>query len=172
MQKISTRQVVKLKKLSKRQSKNEVDDFIRAMKAKVKKDPAVIKKFQEYNVPIDDIDKVEVCFAPLDVSAKTKDMKIYINKSMLDDDSEVKDPTHYLVHELTHYLQQRTGNTKGHQNVKEYMDKPTEQEAFKVQIDFKERNEGEEEAKEYKEDLLDHHKLKGKKRKEIENKIT
>lgn len=161
----------KLNKLSKRQNKIDREEYIRSMKERVKKDPAVIKKFHEYNVPIDDIYKVEVCFAPLDVSAKTKDMKIYINESMLDDDSEVKDPTAYLVHELTHYLQQRTGKTKGHQMVSEYMDKPTEQEAFKIQIDFKKRNEGKEEAKKYKEDLLDHHKLKGKKRKEIEKKI-
>jgi len=141
------------------------------MKERAKKDPAIIKKFKEYNVPIDDIDKVEVSFAPLDVSAKTKKMKIYINESMLDDDSDVKDPSSYLVHELTHYLQQRTGRTKGHE-IPDYMDKPTEQEAFKVQIEFKERNEGEKEAEEYKEDLLDHHKLKGKKRKEIEKKIS
>jgi hypothetical protein len=127
------------------------------MKECVKKDKAVIEKFKEYDVPIDKIDDVHVEFADLDVSAKTKDKKIYLNREMLNPDSKVKDPTHYLAHELTHYLQQLTGNTAGHQSVEDYLDKPTELEAFQVQVDFKERHEGEDEADEYVEDLMDHH---------------
>jgi hypothetical protein len=61
-----------------------------------------------------------------------------------------------------HWLQQTTGNVAGHKTVDEYLDKPTEMEAFQVQIDFKERHEGEEEADEYIEDLLDHHDIKDK----------
>ena len=159
MHKLSHRHIYKL-------SKRDYGDIIAEMKDKVKKDPDVIKKFQEYNVPINDIDKVYVDFKELPVSAKTKNKKIYLNIAMLDPKTQIKDPSHYLAHELTHYLQQRTGNTEGHNAVDEYLDKPTEQEAFALQLDYKERHEGKEEADEYLENLLDHHDYHGKERKE------
>lgn len=127
------------------------------MKEEVKRDPDVKSKFKEYGISVDTIDDVHVEFAELDVSAKTKDKKIYLNQKMLDPDSEVKDPTHYLAHELVHFLQQTTGNTDGHKLVDDYLDKPTEMEAFQVQVKFKERHESPREADEYVEDLLDHH---------------
>ena len=164
--KLSTRYLPLFRKISKRDQPNEAQ-IIREMKECVKKDPAVIKKFKEYGVPIDKIDDIHVEFADLDVSAKTKDQKIYINRSMLDPDSKIKDPTPYLAHELTHVLQQMTGNTEGHKATDDYLHKPTEQEAFKVQVEFKERNEGEEEANDYVESLLDHHDKGGKERKEL-----
>jgi predicted metal-dependent hydrolase len=137
------------------------------MRDLVKNDPVIIEKFKEYGVSLDDIDDVHVEFCDLDVSAKTKDKKIYLNKSMLADDSPVKDPTHYLVHELIHYLQQSTGkNMNKHRKDEEYLDKETEEEAFKAQVDFKKREESEEEAEEYVENLLDHHDMKGNDRKE------
>jgi len=132
------------------------------MKEQVKKDPVVVKKFEEYGIPIADIDKVHVEFCPLDVSAKTKDRKIYINEKMLADDGQ--DPTHYLVHELMHYLQQTSGKTKS--NADDYLDKPTEQEAFEAQVDFKKRDESPEDAEEYVDGLLDYHDINGKERKE------
>jgi len=136
------------------------------MKEKVKKDPALIDKFKEYNVSLDDIDGVHVEFCPLDVSAKTKDKKIYLNENMLANDKEdLSDPMHYLIHELVHFLQQKTGLGDRGTHDTEYLDKPTEEEAFQVQIDFKKREEGKEDADEYVEGLLDHHDLDGKKRK-------
>ena len=84
---------------------------------------------------------------------------------MLDSDSDIKDPTHYLAHELTHWLQQITGNVDGHA-VKDSLEKPTEVEAFQVQVDFKERHEGEDESEKYLSELMDHHDYKGKERKE------
>jgi hypothetical protein len=90
---------------------------------------------------------------------------------MLDKDSDVGDPTHYLVHEIVHYLQQTTGKTKGHKEVKDYLDKPTEEEAFEAQIDYKRREESPEDAVEYTEDLLDYHKIKGKEREEKEEEL-
>ena len=53
------------------------------MKGCVKKDPAVVEKFKEYNMSIDKIDNVHVEFEDLDVSAKTKNKKIYLNRKML-----------------------------------------------------------------------------------------
>ena len=169
MKKLSIRQLTPLIKLSKRHKPEA--KLIQIMKERAKLDPIVIKMFKEYDVPLGDIDKVEVSFVPLDVSAKTKNRKIYINDSMLDKDSDVKDPTHYLVHELTHYLQQTTGQTHGHKEVSNYMDKPTEEEAFKAQIDFKKRHESPEEAEKYTEDLLDHHNIKGKERQKKKDKL-
>lgn len=147
-------------------SKDKYIDLIKEMKDKVKKDPTIIEKFEEYGVPIDEVDHVHVEFSDLPVSAKTKNMKIYLNVAMLSPDSDIKDPTAYLIHEMVHFLQQKTGNTEGHNAVDEYLDKPTEVESFQAQVDYKKRNEGEEESKEYVEDLLDYHKYKGKKRKE------
>jgi hypothetical protein len=135
------------------------------MKECVKKDSTVIEKFKEYDMPIDKVDNVHVEFDDLDVSAKTKDKKIYLNRAMLESDSNVKDPTHYLAHELTHWLQQMTGNTEGHE-VKDYLEKPTEVEAFQVQVEFKEDHEGKEEADKYVEELLDYHDVDDEKERE------
>lgn len=159
-----------LKKLSKRSEPNR-DKLIFEMKQQVKKDPVIIKKFKEYDVPLDKIDDVFVVFAPLDVSAKTKDTKIYLNERMLDEDSDVRDPTHYLVHELIHYLQQSTGHHDCNRENKDYLDLETEEEAFKAQVDFKKREESEEEAEDYVEKLLDHHEVDGKKRDEKKDEL-
>lgn len=154
-------------------STRDHDALVRAMKEKVKRDPAVKEKFEEYGVPLDEIDEVHVEFADLPVSAKTKNMKIYLNIAMLKADSEVDDPSNYLAHELVHYLQQKTGNTDGHNAVDEYLEKPTEQEAFRVQIEYKERNESPKDAKDYLEGLLDHHDVHDKEdRKELRDKLT
>ena len=48
----------------------------------------------------------------------------------------------------------------------DYLDLPSEEEAFKIQLEYKEREEGEESAEDYVEGLLDHHKIKGKEREE------
>lgn len=165
MRKLSKRQVI-FRKLSKKDEKS-VESFIKEMKETVKKDPEMIAKFKEYGVPISEIDYIFVEFAPLDVSAKTKDMKVYLNEEMLSEKSKVKDPTHYLIHEFVHFLQQKTGkNLSKHNTEDSYLDKPTELEAFKSQVDFKERTESPQSAEKYVENLLDHHEIDGKDRKE------
>jgi hypothetical protein len=149
-------------KLAKRESTE--DALIRKMRAKAKKDPVVIGAFKEYDVPLSDLDGVEISFADLDVPAKTKDRRIYLNRKLLDKLDET-DVMSYLIHELEHYLQQSTGDTKGSQ-AKDYLDKDTEMAAFQKQVEFKRENKGNGEAKEYVEDLLDYHKIMGPKRKE------
>ena len=140
--------------------------LIEKMRKIVKKDSEVIKKFKEYGVPIDEIDNVFISFCELPVSAKTKDMKIYLNEKMLESDL-ISDPTHYLVHELVHYLQQRTGKNNGvEQKNEDYLDRPSEEEAFESQVDFKRRKESPEEANRYVEDLLDYHGFEGREKKE------
>jgi len=164
MKKLSIRHL-RVVKISKR-AKPNTNRLIEEMRAEVKKDPIIIKKFKEYGVPLDDIDKVYIEFADLDVSAKTKDRKIYLNQVMLEDDSPTQEPTHYLVHELIHYLQQTTGKNLDHSDAEDYLDKDSEQEAFKAQVDYKKREESPEEAVGYVERLLDHHDIEGKERKE------
>lgn len=166
MNKLSVRHFPRVYTLSRRAS-HDYEKIIEDMRARVKNDPDVQAKFKEYDIPMEMIDDVSIEFDDLDVSAKTKDKKIYLNKNMLDADSEVDDPTHYLAHEIIHVLQQLTGDTAGHDLVEDYLMKPTEQSAFQVQIKFKEREEGNEAADEYIEDLLDHHDKIGPERKEI-----
>ena len=153
-------------------SKRDEQTIIKEMKQRIKSDTTVIEKFEEYGVPIDKIDDVHVEFAELDVSAKTKNKKIYLNKNMLDDDSEVKDPTMYLAHELVHFCQQFTGkNLDKHNEEDEYLEKETEIEAFQVQEDFIEETQGTPAAEGYISDLLDFHEYTGKKRKDKEEEL-
>jgi len=156
MRKLSQRQT--LRKISQR---HNYQSIVQYMKDKAKEDPGLKEVFREYGLDMCEIDDVSVEFAALDVSAKTKDMAIFINEKFIDEDH---DPTHYLIHELVHYCQQKTGKTEGHQNVEEYLDKPTEEEAFKTQIEFKRVEDGEEESEDYLDSLLDHHDFTGKKR--------
>ena len=150
MRRISNRQEV-LIKLSKRESDEKA--LIRKMRDKVKNDKTVREKFKEYGIPLSDINTVSIQFDDLDVSAKTKYCKIYLNRKLLD---KVGDPTSYLVHELVHYAQQKSGHTEGAQ-AKDYLDKKTELEAFEAQVDYKKKDEGEEAAERYTEGLLNYH---------------
>jgi len=169
MQKLSQRHLI-LKKLSKRSEKTDSEKLIKEMRETVKNDPKIIEKFKEYGVSIKNIDDIHIEFCDLDVSAKTKNRKIYINKQMLKNPD--KDPTHYLVHELIHYLQQKTGKNlnTAHTN-DEYLNRPTEEEAFEAQVDFKKREEGRENATDYVEQLLDYHDIDGKDRLEKEKEL-
>lgn len=143
-----------------------VEQFIRDMKEALKKDPIIVGKFAEYEVPLDEIDSVSVKFCPLEVSAKTKNKCIYLNESMLDDDSDVKDPASYMVHEIIHYLQQRTEKNTGKNKTDDYLDMPSEEESFSTQIDFKKEREGRDAAEKYTDDLLSYHDYSGAERKE------
>ena len=162
MNKISIRHI-HIQKISSR----DEDALIKEMRESVKKDPAVIERFKEYDIPLNIIDKVHISFKEMDVSAKTKNKKIYLNKKMLD---KGDDPTHYVAHEIVHVLQQITGNTHGH-DADDYLNKSTEMESFQTQYDFKAQNESKQEADKYVEDLLDYHDKDGKERKKLEKKI-
>lgn len=135
------------------------------------KDHAVVKDlFKKYNVDISELQYIPICFANLDVSAKTDHCVIYLNINLLEDNS-VKDDEHYLVHELTHWLQQSTGNgTKG-SGSGSYLDNKEEIEGFKNQTKYMTDTQGEEVAEEYVDGVLDHHSVENgdrrKKKKEL-----
>lgn len=150
---------ISIKKISKREP---VENIIRRMKKQVKKEPSVKEKFNEYGVDLGVIDGASVTFCTLDVSAKTKDKKIYINERFLDD---LDNAASYLCHEVIHLAQQISGNLQG-ANAKDYLDKKTEIDAFEAQLDYKEEHEGRGEAEKYVDNLLEYHKVPRKERKE------
>jgi len=168
MLKLSFRHFAPLIRLSKR----DEEKIIEEIRKRVKDDSSVQDKFKEYGVPLNKIDSVHISFEELDVSAKTKDKKIYLNEDMLKPDSKIKDPGMYVCHEIIHFLQQTTGkNMDKHHEEDEYLEKETEVEAFSVQEDYLEDTQGEEAAEEYISGLLDYHDYKGKKREDKKEEI-
>lgn len=148
------------------------DELILLIKKLLKKSPVVKAMFEEFNFPISEIDNVSIEFDDLDVSAKTKDKKIYIDKFFLEDGEFLED-MHYVVHELTHYLQQTSGEVREYPDLecRDYLDKPTEVEAFQYQVQYMKDEYGEDFAKEYVNDLIEFHELKGSQAKEIKDKL-
>lgn len=147
-------------KISNRESLT--DALIRKIKHAAKRDSTVISKFKEYGVPISYIEKINICFCNMNVSAKTKNKNIYLNNALITK-SNFSGIMSYVVHELTHVLQQLTGKTYGIQKA-DYLEKDTEVEAFEAQIEFKENREGPRSANKYVDDLLDYHNYTGAKR--------
>lgn len=136
--------------------------IINKLKERIKGSEIIKDMFKEYDVSLDEIDLIPICFAEIPVSARTDHGVIYLNYEMLNDD--ILDEDHYLVHEITHFLQQTTGNkpTKGSDDGN-YLDNPVEKEGFKNQVGYIADNKGEKEAKKYVTDLLDYHEVEGNK---------
>jgi hypothetical protein len=152
-----------MRKLSKRHL--DEDQLVQELKSAAEKDPTVQAKFKEYGIDISELPDVKIGFEDLDVSAKTKNEAITLNRKLLSPVSKAFEQCMpYVVHELTHVLQQRTGELKG-ADAKNYLDKDTEVEAFEAQVDYKRREEGEAEAKDYVNELLDFHSIPAKRRK-------
>lgn len=143
-------------------SKQKEKVLLDAIKELLKGDSVVQRMFDEFDVPLEDIEQAPLEFAPLKVSAKTRNGKIYLNKSLLED-GDFSDDIHYIVHELRHWLQQTNGDMDKYRKRPEldYLDLPAEIEAFKDQIEFMANFYGEDRAKEYLEDLLDVHEFEG-----------
>lgn len=146
--------------------------LIKVIKDVIKKDPVVLAMFEEFKVPIEALDHVSIDFKDMDVSAKTKDKKIYINSKFLED-GEIASEIHYFIHELCHYLQQLNKEVRNYKNIdsKSYLDKPTEIEAFQYQVQFMKNQYGNKRAKKYIDDLLEFHDLNGKEAEEKKRKL-
>jgi hypothetical protein len=161
------------KKMTLKEVKQQSPSFflrnINKMKEKLKKDGVMQEVFLEYEVDIDELDDIAVMFKDLDVSAKCDHGIVYLNyKLLLDGDFE--DNYGYAIHEITHWLQQTTGDkpTKSSDDG-EYLDNEFEQEGFANQIKYIAENEGEDEAEDYVDRLLDHHDVEDEdKREELE----
>lgn len=137
--------------------------MIKKMREYLKTNEVVIKMFKEYDVDLDEIDLIPMMFGNLDVSAKTDHGVIIYNYKLLTDGDFFKDFS-YGVHEMTHWLQQTTGN-KPTQSADDgsYLDNPYEQEGFQNQVEYIAEQFGEDEAEQYVDDLLEHHEVDGKK---------
>jgi len=131
--------------------------LINKLKGIVKKDPVMQKIFSEYNIDLNEIDFIPMYFKDLDVSAKCDHGIIYINYKLLEDGLDLKDAS-YLIHEITHYLQQTSGDKPTQSSdYGKYLDNPFEQEGFQNQISYISEHFGEDEAEKYVDHLLNHH---------------
>lgn len=129
-------------------------------------DETLQRMFKEYDVDIQEIYLIPMMFSDLDVSAKTDHGVIYYNYSLLSDGDFEKD-YQYGIHEITHWLQQTAGDRPTQSaDDGEYLDNPFEQEGFQNQMEYAAREFGEDEAEEYVDDLLKHHEIDKKDRKE------
>ena len=133
--------------------------LINKMKRNLKRHPIVIDMFKEYKIPIEELDLIPMKFGDLDVSARTDHGIITFSFKLLCDGNFFKDYM-YAVHEITHFLQQTTGDkpTQGAEDG-DYLENPYEQEGFQRQIEYVDNMFGEHEADNYVEHLLDHHKV-------------
>lgn len=155
-------------KRAKQDKKNQLEQ-IKDLMGLLRRHPQVLVLFERFKISIDEFDKIQIGIKEMDVSAKTKDGKIWLNECLIEDGNLVED-LHYVVHELVHWLQQRTGLDSYHEpdNYSSYLFIPTEIQAFKEQIEFIRNYKGAKEAKKYLKDLLDFHELEGDERKELE----
>lgn len=132
-------------------------------------DLVVKEMFDKYDVDLDEIYLIPIAFKDLDVSARTEHGIIYLNYMLLAD-GDFESNYHYLVHEMTHFLQQTTGDgpTQGSTD-DDYLDNQSEQEGFQNQTKYISSVDGPKEAEEYIEKVLDHHEVPEKEREERED---
>jgi len=127
---------------------------------------AVRGMFSHYRVPLERIHGGDIRFTELPVSAKTKDEIIYINNKFLED-ADFSEEMHYIVHEMCHWLQQHCDDPYDRfpEEGTDYLDMPSEWEAFMYQAHFMREFYGDSRAEEYVDDLLDFHEIEGEERK-------
>jgi hypothetical protein len=156
------------------QSRTELLKKIEEGKEMLRKDETYKKMCKDFKVNEDIIDLVPIRFGDdVDVSAKTVRGVIILNKKLLLDDN-FKNNIHYILHEVSHFLQMTTRSkpTKG-ANDGEYLENEDEIEAFTYQIEYMDDQYGDEEANKYIEHLLNHHDVDGKKdRKEKKEELS
>lgn len=133
----------------------ELLKLIDSVRARVKKHPVVIDMFKEYGVDLDELDLIPMCFGNIDVSARTEKGIITFNLVLLNDGDFEKDD-HYMVHEVTHFLQQTYKPTKSSDNG-DYLKNPAEIEGFQNQVHFLADERGDQKAENYVDQVLDHH---------------
>jgi len=140
--------------------------IIQALKDKIRDHETVKDMFKEHGVDLSEIDLIPMAFdEDLDVSARTDHGIIYLNAKLLKDD-KISTDDHYLVHEITHFLQQTCGDkpTTGGGSGEDYVTNKYEVEGFQNQTEYISDEYGDEAAEKYVDRVLDHHNLRGKKR--------
>ncbi len=113
---------------------------------------------------------VPIKFDKMKQSAKTVDSRIILNRKLLKKDFDII--MRYVIHELTHSIQHvQDYEKRSKMEEKEYLDKDTEVEAFRYQIEFDSKNRGKHKAEEYVEELLDYHDITGKDREDKKDEL-
>jgi uncharacterized protein YxeA len=160
--------MAKQEKLSLKAVKNlpyrTLNRLINKARKYIKNDKTWKKVCEEYGETPDIIDYIPIKFGNVDVSAKTDHGVIILNWRLLCDGEFDKNKDYsYLIHEGSHYLQQTCG-TKPTQSADDgdYLKNPYEVEGFQNQVEYIANHEGEKEAENYVDDLLDHHDKDGK----------
>lgn len=140
-----------------RPSKKEQLQMINALKNKIRDNDVVKDMFKDYGVDIAELDLVPICFDDIDVSARTAHGCIYLNYKLMD---SFMNNDHYLVHELSHYLQQTSGNgpTQGADDG-DYLSNAYEIEGFQNQTEYISDQHGDQAAEKYIDKVLDHHEV-------------
>ena len=141
------------------------------MKRQLKKEDPFLDKCKKYNRDPDFVDSVKISFEPLDVSAKTINGDIIINEQLLDA-GDWDDIMRYVVHEMTHVMQQEAGKVDGVIDEADYLEDENEIEAFNAQMEYMDEHVPKEELQEYLENLLDHHGVEGKERRKVLRTLT
>lgn len=154
-----------------RKQKENREQRAQALKSAIKKEDEYLEKCEEYGENLNFANKINIYFDPnLDVSAKTVNGEIFLNDKLYDKPWDVQ--MRYVIHEMTHCLQQKNGKVNGKVDKDRYLDDENEQEAFSAQISYMCEHDSAEEVQEYIENLLTHHDIKGKERKEKAKKLT
>lgn len=127
----------------------------------IKSSDAIKEIFKKYQLDLNEIDYVPICFAELEVSARTEKGIIYLNDSFRKKRAEIPN---YLIHEMTHYAQQTTGDgpTQGSTD-DTYLDNKYEQEGFQTQTKYLSETKGDGAAEQYLDKVLDYHDIKNMK---------
>lgn len=132
-------------------------ETLKKVRQELKKDPTARKIFKDFKKDIDFLDGIPIDLSDeIDVSAKTINSRIILNKKLLNEPFEIL--MRYAVHELVHALQHiHSEELKDQYDNYEYLDRPDELEAFQYQIEYDKNNRGEDEVVEYVEELLEYH---------------
>lgn len=150
-------------KIAKEKKIKKKIEIINKVKELCKKQKQYIKLVKENNEDIDFIDGVAIKFCEdIDTTAKTINGDVFLNYKLFD--SNIKKILRYVIHELVHVFQHIKNEGKKQKKEKgHYLQNKDEVEAFKVQLEYMDEEEGKDISK-YLEDLLDFHKIKDKKR--------
>lgn len=146
--------------LAKAEKKVDLEDEVEILtkiRQELKEEPTAKKIFKDFGKDMDFLDGIPIDISDeIDVSAKTVNSRIILNKKLLDEPFEIL--MRYAVHELVHALQHmETSDADDPYSQHEYLDRPDELEAFQYQIEYDKNNRGENEVVEYVEELLDYH---------------
>jgi hypothetical protein len=145
--------------------------LINRVKNSIKNDKVFKDMCAEYKLDTSIIDLIPMKFGDIPVSARTANGIITLGYKLLTDGDILSD-SHYVVHEVLHYLQQCYGDrpTQGAAEG-DYLSNPAENQAFQVQLEYLQDHFGKGEAERYSEHLLDHHNKKGPERAELKEEL-